>query len=92
MSENKEGFLPCPRCGSHDIEWTNSRDLHTLTQWIECNGCNLHAFHVDTTAFVRLPSLDFKTSLMKWNAWVKTNPTSYYDEFWANNQHCDGGI
>lgn len=75
-------FLPCPRCGSTDVEWTNSRDLDILTSCVSCNGCDLNTFHVDTMAFLMLDNMDYESSLMKYNAWVKTNPKRYYEEDW----------
>ena len=75
-------FLPCPRCKSQLVEWTNSRDLDVLWQGVYCNGCELHTFNVETTAFIMLENLDYETTLMKYNAWVKTNPTTYGEENW----------
>jgi Zn finger protein HypA/HybF involved in hydrogenase expression len=80
MSETE--FLPCPRCGSVSVEWTNSRDLDILNQWVCCDNCDLHTFHVNTMAFLALEDMDYQSSLMKYNAWVKTNPKRYYDEEW----------
>lgn len=79
----KTEFLPCPRCGSDYVEWTNCRDLNILNQSAYCHECDLSTFHVDTTAFNILPNLDYETTLKKYNAWVKTNPTSYGEEDWS---------
>lgn len=75
-------FLPCPRCGSAEVTWSNSRDLDIRRSYIECECCGLHTFHVDTLAFVSLPDLDYDSTLMKYNAWVKTNPKQYFEEQW----------
>lgn len=74
-------ILPCPRCGG-EVEWTNSRDLELLSSYMRCFNCDLGTFNVDTCAFVSLPDLDYETTLMKYNAWCKTNPTKYFDESW----------
>jgi len=77
-------FLPCPRCGSPDIEWSSVRDRSILTQYVHCNGCGLSTFHVDTAAFTLLANLDYESSVTKYNAWVKTNPKEYDDDTWEN--------
>lgn len=82
MNLNSEGFLPCPRCKSEDVEWTNARDLNVHNQWVHCDNCELMTFHVETMAFDDLPNLDYETSVMKYNAWVKTNPKQYCEETW----------
>ena len=82
MKINEEGFLPCPRCGSDDVEWTNTRDLNVLTSCVECNDCELITFNVESMAFDKLPNLDYETTVIKYNAWVKTNPKQYLQEIW----------
>jgi len=72
----------CPRCGYSGVEWTNSRDLELLTSYLQCQGCDLQTFCVDTCAFTMLPNLDYESSVMKYNAWVNTKPTTYFDEEW----------
>jgi len=83
----KEGFdtefLPCPRCGSEYVEWTNCRDLNILNQYVYCNSCELSTFHIDTLAFTLIPNSDYATTLMKYNVWVGTNPTEYGEEDWS---------
>ena len=76
-------LLPCPRCKSEDVEWTNSRDLDILTNYVSCNNCDLTTFRIETTCFINLPNLDYETTVLKYNAWVMTNPTRYYDEDWS---------
>ena len=78
MNINSEGFLPCPRCSGTKVEWTNSRDIDLLYQGVYCPDCDLSTFPVTTLAFADLPSLDYETSVMKYNAWVMTNPKGYY--------------
>ena len=70
---------PCPKC-SGCVEYTSSRDRGILSSYIRCDNCDLMFFLVETTAFQRLPNLDYETTLMKYNAWCKTSPTSYCDE------------
>lgn len=84
IKENFEtDFLPCPRCGSEYVTWTNSRDLDILTQYVYCEGCSLDTFAVDTTCFIGLENKDYETTLMKYNTWVKTKPTRYHEEDWS---------
>ena len=75
-------FLPCPRCNSDKVEWTNTRDLNVLTSEVYCRKCGLSTFNVQTVAFELLPNLDYETSLMKYNAWVKTDPNSWREDTW----------
>lgn len=79
----QEDFLPCPRCGG-DVDWTNTRNLNVLTSSVHCESCGLDCFSVETVTCVlpTLPNLDYKTTLMKWNAWVKTSPKRYCEEVW----------
>lgn len=78
MNVNDNGFLPCPRCKGCNVEWTNSRDIDLLYQEVHCPDCELSTFPIETLAFIDLPNLDYETSVMKYNAWVLTDPTSYY--------------
>lgn len=77
----KDELLPCPACGN-EVEWTNSRDRDLLTSRIQCTCCELSCFHVDSLAFVSLVSLDYETTLLKYNAWCLTKPKSYSDHTW----------
>lgn len=79
---NVVDFLPCPRCGCSKIEWTNSRDLNILQQSVYCTNCELSTFRVETMAFINLKNLDYESSLLKYNSWVKTNPKRYCEEVW----------
>ena len=81
MNVNSGGFLPCPRCTGTNVRWDNSRDIDLLYQEVYCPDCDLSTFHITTLAFTNLPNLDYETSVMKYNAWVLTNPKGYY---------CDG--
>lgn len=72
----------CPRCKSDAVEWTNSRDLDVLTSHAYCTNCELSTFNVETSAFVHLPSLDYETTVMKYNKWAKTNPKSWHEDNW----------
>lgn len=82
--EEKEGkFKACPRCNNNNVEWTNSRDRDILTSWVDCPDCELHTFHTDSIAFNMLPNLDYKSALLKYNAWVDTSPKLYEDEDWS---------
>ena len=75
-------FGCCPRCESDAVEWTNSRDLDVLTSYVHCVDCGLNTFHVETSAFTSLPNMDYKTSLMKYNSWIKTNPKLWHEDEW----------
>jgi len=75
-------FSPCPRCGSEYVSWTNSRDLDVLCQEVYCECCGLTTFNIETCAFMNLPNKDYETTLMKYNAWVNTNPTNYGEDSW----------
>lgn len=78
-----EDYLhPCPKCGGL-VEWTNNRDLDVLSSYIGCDNCDLMFFQVETMAFDRLPNLDYETTVMKYNAWCKTQPKGYRDDFWS---------
>lgn len=72
---------PCPKCKG-PVEWSSSRDLNIHQSYIECENCDLYFFEVETIAFLNLPNLDYETTKMKYNAWCKTNPKQYCEEFW----------
>jgi len=78
-------FLPCPRCSSPKVNWsTSSRDLDILTQCVQCEECGLSTFHVKTIAFMKLNNVDFNTTLMKYNDWVRSNPEQYHETLWGS--------
>ena len=80
--EETSDLKPCPRCGSKYVFWSSTRDLNVLEQSVCCEACELTTFRVETMAFEQLPNLDYETSVMKYNAWVDTNPNQYREEKW----------
>jgi len=80
---NLEKLEPCPKCGG-DVLWDNCRDLDVLLSMIHCDNCDLSFFQVETAAFIKLPNLDYETTVMKYNAWCKTKPTRYFEDTWTN--------
>lgn len=79
-----KNIAPCPRCNG-EVEWTNSRDLNILNSHMHCSDCELTTFNIETVLFTKLgvlPNKDYETTLMKYNTWCCTNPTSYGEENW----------
>ena len=84
MDNHKVPLSPCPRCGG-EVEYWTSRDINILNQSIFCEGCGLDTFCVDSVLFLDigvLPNLDYETTVMKYNAWCKTKPNRYCEEYW----------
>ena len=78
-----ENISPCPKCGG-EVEWSNTRCLNILESMMDCNDCEISFFRVETVTFLAsvLPSLDYESALMKYNAWCATKPTSYGEHEW----------
>ena len=79
-----KNISPCPRCNG-EVEWTNTRDLNMLDNFMMCSDCDLMTFSIKEpmlTPFLKLPNLDYQTTVMKYNAWCATNPKVYDDEEW----------